>query len=132
MVEKVITILDSSKASSPDFIRLLFLRNCEPQLSYILAELFNMCMKEFYSPNRWKVSLVVTVFKNIAGSSRSRKTWSQEKYGHFSDFQYGFRFFHKLQILLQLHLIEFSRLLIDLEAARASALDKIKVFDRVC
>ena len=47
MVKKVITKLDSSKASDPDCILVMVLKNCEPELSYILAELFNMCLKEF-------------------------------------------------------------------------------------
>ena len=40
MVKKVITNLDSSKASGPDCIPVVVLKNCEPELSYILAELF--------------------------------------------------------------------------------------------
>ena len=34
--------LDSSKASGPDGILVVVLKNCEPELSQILAELFNM------------------------------------------------------------------------------------------
>ena len=37
MVKEVITNLDSSKASSPDFILVVLLKDCEPELSYILA-----------------------------------------------------------------------------------------------
>ena len=33
--------LDLSKASGPDSISVVVLKNCEPELSYILAELFN-------------------------------------------------------------------------------------------
>ena len=36
-----------------------------PELSYILAELFNMCLKESCFPDCWKVSLVAPVFKNV-------------------------------------------------------------------
>ena len=43
MVQKVITDLDSVKASSLDFIPVVVPKNCEPELSYILADLFNMC-----------------------------------------------------------------------------------------
>ena len=57
MVKKVITNLDSSEASGPDFIPVVVLKNCEPELSYILAELFNTCLKESCFPNCWKVSL---------------------------------------------------------------------------
>ena len=41
MVEKVIMDLDLSKASGPHCIPVVVLKNCEPELSYILAELFN-------------------------------------------------------------------------------------------
>ena len=50
MVKKVITNLDSSKASGPDCIPVVVLKNCEPELSHILAERFNKCLKE-----SWKV-----------------------------------------------------------------------------
>ena len=45
MVKKVITNLDLSNASGPDCIPVVVLMNCEPELSYILAELFNKCLK---------------------------------------------------------------------------------------
>ena len=65
MVKKVITNLDLSKASGPDCIPVVVLKNCEPELSYILAELFNKCLKESCFPDCWKVSSVVPVFKNV-------------------------------------------------------------------
>ena len=40
MVKRVIMNLDLSKASGPDCIPEVVLQNCEPELSYILAELF--------------------------------------------------------------------------------------------
>ena len=46
MVKNVMINLDLSKASSPDCIPLEVVKNCEPELSYILAELFNKCLKE--------------------------------------------------------------------------------------
>ena len=46
MVKKVIMNLDLSKASGPDFIPVVVLKNCELELSYIIAELFNKCLKE--------------------------------------------------------------------------------------
>ena len=42
MVKKVRTNLDSSKASGPDCIPMVVLKNCEPELSYIPAKLFNV------------------------------------------------------------------------------------------
>ena len=51
MVKKVIMNLDLSKASGPDCIPVVVLKNCESELSYILAELFNMCLKESCFPD---------------------------------------------------------------------------------
>ena len=48
MVKKVIMNLDLSKPSGPDCIPVVVLKNCEPKLSYILAELFNKYLKESY------------------------------------------------------------------------------------
>ena len=46
MVKKVITNLDMLKASGPDCIAVVVLKNCECELLYILAQLFNNCLKE--------------------------------------------------------------------------------------
>ena len=46
MVKKVIMNLDLSKASSPDCVPVMVLKNSEPELSYILGELFSKCLKE--------------------------------------------------------------------------------------
>ena len=35
-----------SKASGPNYIPRVVPKNCVPELSYILAELFNKCLKE--------------------------------------------------------------------------------------
>ena len=116
MVKKVITKLDSSKASGCDCIPVVVLQNCEPELSYIPAELFNKCLKESCFPDCSKVSLVVPVFKNVGGGGRGiqlRTTIllvffllvfqslknkqiiglliSQRSVAFFSDFQSGFR-----------------------------------------
>ena len=48
MVKKVIINLDLSKASGPDCIPVVVLKNCEPELSYILVELFNKCLKDLF------------------------------------------------------------------------------------
>ena len=113
MVKKVIASLDVSKASGSDCIPVVVLRNCEPELSYILAKLFNKCLEESYFPDCWKVSSVVPVFKIVWEWSKA-KTYRPvsllsvvsevfekllnnrivdhlEKYDHFLDFQYGFR-----------------------------------------
>ena len=45
------------------------LKDCKPELSYILAELFNKCLQESCFPDCWKVLSVVTVFKNVGERS---------------------------------------------------------------
>ena len=113
MVKKVITNLDSSKVSGPDCIPVVVLKNCEPELSYILAEPLNNCLNESCFLDCWKVSSVVPVFKNV-GERLTAKNYCPvsllsvvskvfeklvnnrivdhvEKCGLFSDFQYGFR-----------------------------------------
>ena len=72
MVKKFITNLDSSKASGPDYIPVVVLKNFEPELSYILAQLFNKCLKESCFPDCWKDSSAVPVFKNIGERSTAK------------------------------------------------------------
>ena len=113
MVKKVIRNPDSSKTSGLDGVLVVVLKNCNPELSYVLAELFNMCLKESCFPDCWKVSLVVPVFKNVGKRStaknycpvsllsvvskifeklvNNRNVDHPEKCGLFSDFQYGFQ-----------------------------------------
>ena len=105
--------LDLSKTSGPDSIPVVVVRNCEPELSFILAELFNKCLKESCFPDCWKVSSVVTVCKYVGERSTVKnyrpvsllsvvsKVFEKlandrivdhvEKCSLFSDFQYGFR-----------------------------------------
>ena len=72
MVKKVIMNLDLSKASGADNILVVVLSNCEPELSYILAELFNKYLKESCFPDCGKVSSVVSVFKNVGERSTAK------------------------------------------------------------
>ena len=93
---------------------MVVLKNCEAELSYILAELFNKCLKESCFSDCWKVLSVVPLFKNVGERSTAKnyhpvsllsvvsKVFEKlvdnrivdhlEKSGLFSDFQYGFRF----------------------------------------
>ena len=115
MGKKVIMDLDLSKTSGTDCIPVVVLKNCELELSYILAELFNNCFKESCFPDCWKISSVVLVFRNVGERSTAKKDHPVsllpvvskvfekllnnsfvdhlEKCGLFSDFQYGFRSF---------------------------------------
>ena len=43
LVKKVIMNLDLLKTSGPECIPVVVLKNCDPKLPYILAELFNNC-----------------------------------------------------------------------------------------
>ena len=102
------------KASGPDFILpVVVLRNWEPELLYILAELFSVCLKELCCLEWWKVSSVVSVFINVEERSTTKlyltvsllsvfsKVFEKrvnnrlfdhlEKCGLFSGFQCGFR-----------------------------------------
>ena len=101
---------------------MVVLKNCEAELSYILVELFNKCLKESCFPDCWKVSSVVPVFKNVGERStaknyhpvsllpvvskvfeklvNNRIVDHQEKCGLFSGFQYGFRSFRSTADLL--------------------------------
>ena len=62
--------LDLSKASGPDCIPVVVLKNCELELSYILGSL--KCLKESCFPDCWKVSSVVPVFKNVWARSTAK------------------------------------------------------------
>ena len=72
MVRKVVMNLDLSKTSGPHCIPVVVLKNCEPELSYILAELFIKCLKESCFPDCWKVSSMVPVFKNVGERSTAK------------------------------------------------------------
>ena len=52
---------------------MVVLQNCEPERYYILAELFNKCLKESCFPDCCKVSSVVPVFKNVGERSTAKK-----------------------------------------------------------
>ena len=153
MVRKVVMNLDLSKASGPDCVPVVFLKNCELELSYILAELFNKCLKESCFPDCWKVSSVVSVFKNVGERSTAKnyhpvsllsvvsKVFEKlvnnrivdhlEKCGLFSDFQYGFRSCRSTADLLTVVSDRIARAFNRSGVTRAVALDISKAFDRV-
>ena len=147
MVKKATTTLDSSKAPGPDCIPLVVLKNYEPKLSYILPELFNMCLKESCFPDCWKVSWVVPVFKNVGERSNTKnyRPFSLlsvfEKLvnikivgqlcGLFSDFQYSFRSSQSTADLLTVVPDRTARAFNRSGATRAVALDISEAFNRV-
>ena len=153
MVKKVIINLDLLKPSGPDCIPVLVLKNCEPELSYILAELFNKFLKEPCFPDCWKVSSVVPVFKNVGERStaknyrpfsllsvvskvleklvNNRIVDHLEKCGLFSDFQSDFRSSRSTADLRTVVSDRIARTINRSGAIRAVALDISKAFDRV-
>ena len=153
MVEKVITNLYSSKASGPDCIPMVVLKNCEPELLYILAKLFNICLRESCFPDCWKVSSVVPVFKNPGERStvnnyrpnsllsvvskvfeklvNNRIVDHLEKCGLFSDFQYCFRSSRSTADFLTVVSVRIARAFNRSGTTRAVALDISKGFERV-
>ena len=148
MVKNVIMNIDLSKASGPACIIVVVLKNCEPELSNILAELFNKCLKESCFPGCSKVSSVVPVFENVGERSTAKnyhpvsllsvvsKVFGKfvnnsivdhlEKCGIFSNFQYGFRYSQSIADLLTVVSNRIARAF-----NRSVALDIFKAFDRV-
>ena len=154
MIKKVITKLDPSKASGSDCsIPVVVLKNCEPELSYLLAEFFNMCQKESCFPDCWKVSSVVPVFKNVEERVTAEnccpvsllsvvsKVFEKlvinrildrlEICGLFSDFRYGFRSSQSSADILAVWSDRIARVFNRSGATRAIALDISKCFGRV-
>ena len=150
MVKKVIMNLDLSKASGLDCIPLVVLKNRELELSYILAELFNKCLKESCFPDCWKVLSVFPVFKNVRERSAAKsyhpvnlfsvvnKVFEKlvnngivdhlGKCALFSDFQNGFRSSRSTVDLLTVVFDRIARAFNRSKATRAMALNISKVF----
>ena len=93
IVRKVVMNLDLSKASGPDCVPVVVLKNCGLELSYTLTELFNKCLKESCCPECWKVSSVVPVFKNTEERSTA------ENYRPVSLLSLVSKVFESLQII---------------------------------
>ena len=139
--------------SGPDCIPLVVLKNREPELSYVLAELAIMYLKESCFPDCWKVSLVVPVFKNFGDRSTAKnyhpfsflsvvnKVFEKlvnnrivdhlEKCGLFSDFQYGFRSSRSTADLVTVVSDRIARAFNKSGTTQAEALYISKAFDRV-
>ena len=153
MVRKVVLNLDLSKASGSDCILVLVVKNCELELSYILAKLFNKCLKESCFPDCWKVSSVVPVLRNVGERSTAKnyrpvsllsvvsKVFEKlindrivdhlEKCGLFSDSQYGFRSSGPTADLHTVVSDRIARAFNRSGATRTVTLDISKAFDRV-
>ena len=136
LVKKVIRNLDSSKVSGPDCIPVIVLKNCAPEFSHILVELFIMCLKEHCFPDCWQVSSAVHIF-NIFGENstvknyclvsllslvfkvfeklrNNRTFYHLEKFGLFSISSVVLHLLNQLQNIWQFFLIELLGLLADM------------------
>ena len=148
MVKEVIRNLDLSKASGSDCIPVLFLRNCESELSCILAELFNMCQivwtshqwslqlrmlgKELKAINYYPFNLLSVVSKFFKKLVNYRLVGHLVKHGLLSNFQCGFRSSRSTaENLLYLVPDNIARAFNRSGATRAVALDRSTVFDKV-
>ena len=132
---------------------MVVLKNCEPELCYILDELFNKCLKESCFPNCWKFSSVIPFFKNVGERSAAKncrpvsrlsvvnKVFEKlvnnrivdhiEKYGLLSDFRNGFRPSPSTADLLTVVSDRIARAFNRSGATGAAALEILKAFDRV-
>ena len=152
-VSRLIHDLVSSKATGPDEIPVVVLKNISPELSPLLAKLFNRCIKEKCFPTSWKIASICPVFKN----SGERSSPSQyrpisllsiiskifesilNKYtinylnanNLLSDVQYGFRPSRSTADVLTVISHRISKALDSTFDARAIALDISKAFDQV-
>ena len=134
-------------------IPVVVLKNCQPELSYILAELFTISLRESHFPGCWKVLSVVPVFKNV-GERLATKNYCPtslfsvvskifeklvnnrivdhvEKFGLFSDFHYGFSPSQSTADLLTVVSDRTPRGFNRSGATQAVALNISKVFNRV-
>ena len=152
-VARRIRELESSKATGPDKIPVVVLKNLSPELSPILAKLFNKCIQEECFPDCWKLSAVCPVFKNSGDQSLPSQyrpisllsiisklfesvintdlVAHLEKNGLFSDFQYGFRASRSTADILTVITSRISSALDGGHISRAIALDISKAFDKV-
>ena len=152
-VIRIISKLDSAKATGPDGIPVIVLKMCAPELSPVLTKLFNLCLSNSVFPSCWKIASVVPVFKG-SGERSAPSNYrpisllpiigkifecflNQQLLGYLedndllSDCQYGFRHSRSTGDLLSLITEHFNRALDRRGEARAVALDISKAFDKV-
>ena len=152
-ISNLIRNLDSTKATGPDGIPVVVLKHLSPELSPILAKLFNRCLKLKCFPSIWKSSSVCPVFKNngeksspsqyrpISLLSVISKLFEAlindkiidhlERNNLLSDIQYGFRSSRSTADVLTVITHRISRAMAEGHHSRVAALDISKAFDKV-
>ena len=114
-MRKQLQKLDVNKASGPDGIPALVLRNAAAELASPLARLFQLCFNKEYMPAQWKVgkcdsmlqegcqtfskqlSANITAFSALKGHGKliNKSMWKHlENHKLISDRQFGFRAGH--------------------------------------
>ena len=69
IVKKATTNSHYSVACGSEYIVVLFQKNCEPELSYIVDYLFNIFERESLLSDCWKVLFMDPVFENVKETS---------------------------------------------------------------
>ena len=144
--------LDTSKASGPDGIPAIVLKQCARVLATPLAKLFNLSLKQGYFPVKWKEARVQPAFKKGDHSyvtnyhpisllpivakvleSLVNRHLMQNLEGNqlLSDTQYGFRSKRSTADLLSLATEVWLRSLDEYGESRVVSLDISKAFDSV-
>ena len=141
MVSRAIYYLDASKATGPDRVPAIVRKMCSPELSPVLAKLYNKCLAESCFPSCWKSSSVVQVFKNISllpiiskiieSFINDSLTKHLDITGLFSDLQYGFHAFRSTADIMTVFNERIYNSLDTGGETRATALDMSKAFDKV-
>ena len=134
-----LTALKSNFEKSVTIFHLGGLKDCEPEISHILAELFKKCLQESCFSDCWRVSSVVPVLKNVGKGlypisllSVVSKVFEKlvdnrivdhlEKCGFFLRSSMVLGLLDQLQIFWQLYLIELLELLTGLRLLKLQQL----------
>lgn len=151
-MKKQLLKLDISKASGPDGIPAIVLRNAAPELATPLARLFQLCFDKGHMPSMWKVANVIPCYKKgdkhvpsnyrpISLLSMLSKVmerliydamWNHlDTHQLLSNRQFGFRAGHSTSDALTYVAQRLTNSINDREEARIVCLDISKAFDRV-
>ena len=143
LVKKVMTNLYISKISGLDCISVVVPKKCWPESSYLLFELFNICLKDSYFPECWKVSSMGPVFKRSMTKNyhpvsevferhvNNKLVDHLKKCDLLSDIQYGSRSSPSTADTLTAVSDRITRAFSRSRTTLTVALDILKAFDRV-
>ena len=151
-VKKQLQKLDVNKASGPDGIPALVLRNAAAELASPLARLFQLCFNKGHMPAQWKVADVIPCYKKgdkhtpsnyrpisllsvlskVMERLINKAMWKHlDNHKLISDQQFGFRAGHSTSDALTYVAQRLTNTINNREEARVVCLDISKAFDRV-